>query len=57
MKTTPQVLKKPLQIFLLTGVGLLAALMSDGIGDYIGWLCLACVVGAGLRYSFAGTRR
>lgn len=57
MKTTAQVLKKPLRIFVLTGAGLMAALISDGIGDYIGWLCLAGVVGVGLRYCFAGTRR
>ncbi len=57
MKSTSQVLKAPIRIFVLTSVGLIAALLSDGVGDYIGWACLACVVGIGLRCSFAGRGR
>lgn len=53
MKSTVQILAKPVRIFVLTGVGLSAALVSDGIGDLIGWLCLATVVGIGVRCSLA----
>ena len=53
MKSTSQILDKPVRIVVLTGVGLTSALVSDGIGDVVGWLCLGWVVGIALRCSFA----
>ncbi len=56
MKTTPQILDKPARIFALTSIGLTAALVSDGLGDLLGWLCLAYVVGIAVRCAFARRR-
>ncbi len=57
MKSTSQVLRQPIRIFVLTSVGLTAALVSDGVGDYVGWACLGGIVGIAVRCSFAGWRR
>lgn len=53
MKSTRHMLARPLLLFLVTGVGLIAALVSDGIGDIAGWVSLAYVVSVALRCSFA----
>ncbi len=56
MKTTLQVLARPLQVVVMTGVGLTAALVSDGAGDVIGWLCLGYVVALAVRCAFGPPR-
>lgn len=56
MKTTREILRKPCRLFMLTGVGLISALVSDGVGDVLGWACLAYVVGAGIRLSLSKAR-
>lgn len=47
MKTTREVLRVPVRLFIVSAVGLLAALVSDGGGDAVGWACLAYVVWVG----------
>ncbi len=51
MKTLWQILIKPVQLFALTAVGLCAALVSDGWGDVVGWICLSYVVGVAIRHA------
>lgn len=52
MKTSWQIVRKPVQLFALTAVGLCSALVSDGGGDVVGWACLMYVVGVALRHAF-----
>ncbi len=54
MKSTMQVLRKPLQLFVVSAVGLMAALVSDGVGDVVGWACLGYVAWIGGRCSLRG---
>lgn len=52
MKTTREILRVPVRLFVISSAGLLAALLSDGVGDAAGWLCLAYVVWVGVRCSW-----
>jgi hypothetical protein len=56
MKTTREILRKPLQLAAISAIGLIAALVSDGVGDAAGWLCLTYVVGVAGRHALAGRR-
>ncbi len=56
MKTTLEILRKPLQLAAVSAIGLIAALVSDGVGDAVAWLCLASVIGVAGRHAFAGIR-
>jgi hypothetical protein len=38
----------PIALGVITAVGLIAGLMSDGAGDVVSWLALAIPVGVGL---------
>ncbi len=51
MKTTLQVLRKPLLLFAVSAAGLVAALVSDGAGDGVAWACLGYVGWVGVRCS------
>lgn len=52
MKTTREVLRIPARLFVVSGVGLVSALVSDGVGDAVGWACLGYVVWTGVRFSW-----
>lgn len=52
MKTTREILRVPVRLFVVSGVGLLAALVSDGVGDAVGWACLGYVIWEGVRCSW-----
>jgi hypothetical protein len=41
----------PILLGLIVAVGLVAALVSDGLGDYLGWLALAIPVAVVLWYA------
>jgi hypothetical protein len=41
MKTTWEILRVPIRLFVVSGIGLFTALVSDGLGDTVGWICLA----------------
>ena len=46
----------PIALALLSCVGLLAALLSDGLGDAVSWVALAAPIAAALWYG-AGANR
>lgn len=52
MKTAREVLRIPVRLFAASGVGLASALVSDGVGDAVGWACLGYVVWTGARFSW-----
>ncbi len=54
MKTTREILRVPVRLFVVSGAGLLVALVSDGVGDVAAWGCLGYVVWVALRF---GCRR
>jgi hypothetical protein len=56
MKTTREILRKPVQLAAVSAIGLMAALVSDGVGDAVAWLCLAYVVGVAGRHAITGIR-
>ena len=56
MKSTTDILRKPVQVFILTATGLASALVSDGVGDLVGWVCLAYVLGVAVRHSLTRSR-
>jgi len=47
----------PAALGLLTLVGVVAALLSDGIGDTISWIALAIPVGIALWFTGSAPRR
>ena len=49
MKSLRSIFFWPLMLAITTAVGLIAALVSDGLGDAIGAVCLAVVVLTGMR--------
>ncbi len=49
MKTTRDILRVPVRLFIITAAGLAAALVSDGAGDLVAWACLGYVVWVALR--------
>lgn len=51
MKTLSHILLKPAVLAALTGVGLVAALVSDQTGDVLGWISLTCVSYVGVHYA------
>jgi hypothetical protein len=46
-----QIFKPVIAIGLLSGAGLLSALLADGFWDGLSWACLAWVGGLGVYYS------
>lgn len=46
----------PIALALLSCVGLLAALLSDGLGDAVSWAALAAPVAVALWYATAAHR-
>lgn len=57
MKSTREILRQPLRLAVISAIGLIAALVSDGIGDVIGWVCLAYVIGVAGWHSLRGLRQ
>lgn len=54
MKNTREILRVPIRLFVVSAVGLAAALVSDGLGDVVGWGCLGYVAWVGGRCSLRG---
>ena len=48
----PRVWPAPIALGLITAFGLIAALLSDGIGDVLAWVALAVPVAVVTRYSW-----
>ena len=44
------VFRIPLLLTLLSGIGLIAALISDGLGDALSWIALGCVICVAIGY-------
>ncbi len=57
MNSTREILRQPLRLACISAIGLIAALVSDGLGDVIGWGCLAYVVGIAGWHSLRGLRQ
>lgn len=49
--TRTRVWGMPAALGMATGVGLIAALVSDGLGDLVSWVALAAPVVVGLGYA------
>lgn len=47
-----QIFKPVIAIGVISGIGLISALLGDGIWDGLSWLCLAWVSALGLYYLF-----
>jgi hypothetical protein len=54
--TKPQIWGPPIALGLATAVGLVAALLSDGIGDAVSWVALATPVAVCVRGIWAPRR-
>ncbi len=51
-----QIWSAPVALGLISCVGLLAALLSDGIGDAVSWVALAIPVAVAARYGASAVR-
>ena len=52
--TRRQVWGAPIALGVLSAVGLVSALLADGLGDVVSWIALATPIGVALRYGTRG---